>query len=356
MAKTLFLYNRKNYVEKKKMKVEKGIEISNITKESLGLMKKKEITEEDISEQLEILKEFLMYPTIDVEDIDLISKYCDISEMRIKVRNENDLKKISELSDNSNLVIEIDIYDLNEVSEIPEYFEVDISIKNMSQLSLEKIAEIEKKCCLGQVVIDQESNGYGIIDEISQRLEKHYDMHIYKMLRREIDNIICGVDKKYTEVEKFLDIYTRLGNKINYDWEHELDIEDANYKFNWGGYPLSHNLIGGLLYNSCVCEGYAKILKQVLSCVGINSKLIIGNEENEKHAWNQVYIDGRWYNVDLTWDAERIKDGRELDYCLQSDEEFINHNTKSIIKEKCEVSYNRDKLNFYLGKEDDLSR
>ena len=61
-----------------------------------------------------------------------------------------------------------------------------------------------------------------------------------------------------------------------------------------------------------------------MSC-GIDSRIISGdvpNIENSSHAWNQVKIGGKWYNVDLTWDAERIRSGKEVDFFLINDEEF----------------------------------
>ena len=173
---------------------------------------------------------------------------------------------------------------------------------------------------------------------------------MYKKLKNEIDLITNGVDNQSPEIEKFLEIYKRLGNKISYDWEHkDVDSDEEKGTIYLGGYPAAHNLEGGLLNNTCVCEGYSKILKQALACVGIKSKVILGNEQTEPHAWNQVNIDGIWYNTDLTWDEDKIKEGRQLDYCLQSDSEFMNHTTESSIAEQCNNSYDRNKINQYLG-------
>ena len=114
-----------------------------------------------------------------------------------------------------------------------------------------------------------------------------------------------------------------------------------------------------MLEGKCVCEGYAKILQQVLKSSGIDCKYISGigrdwwdlekTEDGEAHGWNQVKIDGQWYNCDLTWDAGRIKENRPLEYCLQSDEEFILHETDSTEKQTCSESYDRNKVNSYLG-------
>ena len=58
---------------------------------------------------------------------------------------------------------------------------------------------------------------------------------------------------------------------------------------------------------------------------GIDNRMIGGDVPgipNSGHVWNQVNIDDKWYNVDLTWDAKIIHSGGELEYFLLSDEEF----------------------------------
>ena len=326
------------------------INLSDLTIENLGLDAKQEISEFDMFEQLKTAKQFSLSPTIDIEDLETALKYIDIFEIKIKVRTQNDLEKILDLSNNSNILIDVDINDLKSIPEIPTLFTVDISVSDMSELSLDDIESLEKHCNLGRVSIQQESNGNligGFGDAISRGAEI-YDIDIYKQLKNEINLITNGIDKESPDIEKFLEIYKRLGNKISYDWEHK-DIDGENGTIYLGGYPPAHNLVGGLLNNTCVCEGYAKILKQALACVGIQAKVILGSGQEEPHAWNQVNIDGTWYNTDLTWDADKIKEGRELDYCLQSDSEFINHSTESIITEQCNNSFDRNKINQYLG-------
>lgn len=58
------------------------------------------------------------------------------------------------------------------------------------------------------------------------------------------------------------------------------------------------------------------------------------------HAWNQVNIDGKWYNTDLTWDKNYMADYALPEYCLKSDKDFLNHYPLSSNTEKCADSYN----------------
>lgn len=56
---------------------------------------------------------------------------------------------------------------------------------------------------------------------------------------------------------------------------------------------------------------------------GLKSKYIVGfPNKGHGHAWNQVRIDGNWYNVDPTWDARQSQMYHEWDNALQSDAVF----------------------------------
>ena len=62
----------------------------------------------------------------------------------------------------------------------------------------------------------------------------------------------------------------------------------------------SRNLLG-LLRGTAVCQGYAEIIRNSASEYGIQVELIRGSAPNgESHAWNQVKLDGFWYDDDFT--------------------------------------------------------
>lgn len=94
-----------------------------------------------------------------------------------------------------------------------------------------------------------------------------------------------------------------------------------------------------------------RICKNIAASTNIECKCIAGKTAittTDLHDWNQVKIDGQWYNCDLTWDADRLQSNRSLEYCLQSDEEFISHTATSRDVERCNVSYDRNKLHSAL--------
>ncbi|MDD3794420.1 MAG: transglutaminase domain-containing protein [Lachnospiraceae bacterium] len=68
-----------------------------------------------------------------------------------------------------------------------------------------------------------------------------------------------------------------------------------------------------------VCEGYAKSYKVLcdklgLPCVCIGGKV---NSSGEGHMWNGVFIDGKWYLTDVTWDDS--SSGISYKYFLSGD-------------------------------------
>lgn len=92
-----------------------------------------------------------------------------------------------------------------------------------------------------------------------------------------------------------------------HDWiisnfDYSLDTQNTNI----------YNIYGGLIEKSAVCEGYAETLKYILDELEIPCIIISGTATNsegktEKHAWNYVQINEKWYAVDTTWDDPIVK-------------------------------------------------
>ena len=66
------------------------------------------------------------------------------------------------------------------------------------------------------------------------------------------------------------------------------------------------------------------------------------------HAWNQVKIGDKWYNVDLTWERDAIvRTGVISKEILKSDQEFENHmmysSGRTANEEKCVTSMRKPK-------------
>lgn len=108
-----------------------------------------------------------------------------------------------------------------------------------------------------------------------------------------------------------------------------------------------YDIYGALVNRECVCEGYAKAFKYILDGLGIETVIVTGTGTNsegkqERHAWNYVNIDEKWYGVDSTWDDPIIvgeNSGRDKEikytYFLKGSTTFQNdHFPSGIFTEK----------------------
>ncbi len=100
----------------------------------------------------------------------------------------------------------------------------------------------------------------------------------------------------------------------------------------------SYEISGALLKKYAVCSGYAKTFKYLCDMADLECTYVTGTARGS-HAWNQVKIDGKWYNVDVTWD-DPVETGKAFDDCkynsykyfLVSDAEFTDHKAKGNVK------------------------
>ncbi len=61
---------------------------------------------------------------------------------------------------------------------------------------------------------------------------------------------------------------------------------------------------------------------------GLECRIITGKGNGEDHAWNIVKVNGKWYNIDLTWDDPVSSDGKAMlvyDCFLKSTKDFKGH-------------------------------
>lgn len=64
-----------------------------------------------------------------------------------------------------------------------------------------------------------------------------------------------------------------------------------------------------------VCGGYAGLFERLARALGLEAVAIVGHAwDNDglvgAHAWNAVRADGRWYLLDVTWDAGGVQGTR----------------------------------------------
>ena len=145
--------------------------------------------------------------------------------------------------------------------------------------------------------------------------------------KKQINRIVKNVVDSDNEIQKFLKVYKELALKLDLDGvsKNATDIK-------------------------CSKLNVANLLARCLQCINIDSNILYGDElENgEPHYWNQVKIDGNWYNVDLAIDIPYIKK-KKTEYCLVDDEDFYEfHKLKSGEKHYCKDEYNYKFVKTYI--------
>ncbi len=90
----------------------------------------------------------------------------------------------------------------------------------------------------------------------------------------------------------------------------------------------SHSIIGPLLYNIGVCEGFSELFKLLMDMLDVPCSIPCGIVAKERHAWNCVQIRGKWYHVDVTFDINHtIERFPAHDYFLLTDREIVRDRT-----------------------------
>ncbi len=132
---------------------------------------------------------------------------------------------------------------------------------------------------------------------------------------RDIKNIIARmreiearIPEEWNDWQKAKYIYETIGKNISYDFKYM----DA------GRHQQDSNLTT-LLSGKAVCAGYALLFKEMMDRQNIECEYIrgdaLGDGENpEKHAWNNITIDGKTVALDVTWDSARMHKGAKLEY------------------------------------------
>lgn len=198
-----------------------------------------------------------------------------------------------------------------------------ITIDNMGELSLDKLSSIEKRFnVIGVRIIEKDRNA-----KIEQRPISVED---YKKIRMVVDNDIINklyvaehMNKTVIDAQLATQIFCLISDKVRYDKEakgisKQMSVEE------WFSYYSNVSNITGLVTGKTICGGYAEILRNVLSCVGIDSKTIVGKTSSDgNHAWNQIKLGDTWFNIDLTWAAEQIRKGNPSGDLFMSDVAFF---------------------------------
>lgn len=119
-----------------------------------------------------------------------------------------------------------------------------------------------------------------------------------------------------TDEQKLEAVYNYVTKNIKYDYKKINTIQ--------AGYIPSIDTI--LEDGSGICYDYSVLAGSMLRSLDIPTKLIMGynNDIKKYHAWNEVYINGKWEIVDMTYDAAYMQRNKKIDmFKIANDYEVI---------------------------------
>lgn len=137
-------------------------------------------------------------------------------------------------------------------------------------------------------------------------------------------------------------------------WLHDWTLDQLEYdhSLNWCSAE------SGLTRHQGTCESYQRIYSKLLDAADIANGRIIGNG----HTWNAVKIDGKWCQMDLTWDDTSDNwygdlDQRHLYFGLNDELMAIAHSDHTANYQKADYAYRSADLsnNYFVrnGKADE---
>ena len=286
----------------------------------------------------------------------------------IRITNLRQLQRLGDQLklQNCGISLELENSDFDKIS-IEELREITFKYKiKECEFRIDNIlkADLEKASIIPNIDIYFRDSNY-----------KESDIGTFTKIKEKMNELIKDINMEDSDLNKFTIIYKRIAENIAYD-RTVSDIIELNREKDKNKEKISEESkekineaenLTGLISGKCVCGGFARILQCSLNSVGIDCQYIVGQTDFARdgwHAWNQVKIDGKWYNTDITWDKDSIgyhkfvREGviskypgvlEDLPYCLKSDEEFKHHKAASNNLFKCNESIDLSNLKKVFG-------
>ena len=183
--------------------------------------------------------------------------------------------------------------------------------------------DVEYTECLKDV--DVLANSQETLSDINNYVHPFNSFTHLETTYNNLGNVTFTIVKAYSQEDIDLinaaidDLYGRLvieGNSLEQNIKniHDYIINNTRYdtKKKSGKSQYRSDSAYGVLYEGyAVCGGYADTMALFLNRMNIpNFKA-----SSDMHVWNVVNIDGKWLNLDLTWDDPISIDGRDyLEY------------------------------------------
>ena len=290
---------------------------------------------------------------ISITDAEIIRGQAKVTANPIEIPDGVDLSKIDfnkeYLKGGILLLSQAQIAELKKFGNLPKDMTLAVRITSAKDLDGDTIRKLYHEDGVKKVIMMNED---GI-----RNTRIAYSANDYFHIRNILDEVVAGIDPKEFDFEKFTTVYSRIADIIKYD--HSVIDRTSTEGLRIAGNKRNdcRNLKNGLFDGTCVCAGYAEILRNALSLVDIKCKYLVGKTFDDPdlhslHAWNAVELADennvkRWYLTDPTWDAGNVLNGKPS-YMLMDKDTFTRRGHQKYLSydvpEISDKPYSRNRL------------
>lgn len=186
----------------------------------------------------------------------------------------------------------------------------DIAVLSSSQIELSNINSFVHP----YNSFDSIETEFDTLGKVVIKINKIYSDAEISLINDKVNQIIDSKLKNVSDAKAVIKIiHDYIINNTKYDSDRS-DNNIVKYK--------SDTAYGALLQGYGLCGGYTDAVALFLDHYDIPNFKVISDD----HVWNAVYLDGKWYHLDLTWDDPVSKSGKdylEYNFYLISTDELL---------------------------------
>ena len=220
--------------------------------------------------------------SIDTEQID-----DGVFAVECSIKNDNKVKLMVQ-KDGTTLYYNLCRYKKREV------FPLQLGNGSYTITVLENTRENRYKPVIQEMVEVESKDPLKVYLQTIQLIDWDYESHVVRKAAELTKNI------KDNE-EKVRVIYNHIIHNYNYDFEE-----------NEFAYDYVPNIEEIAKTKKGMCYDFSSLFASMLRSVGIPTKLVKGYGDKIKgyHAWNEVYLAGKWLIIDTSFDVQMFQDMR----------------------------------------------
>lgn len=159
---------------------------------------------------------------------------------------------------------------------------------------------------------------YDETGEVTVKIQHVYSEQEIDRIEKEVDSILAHqINDSMSDRDKILALHDYIIRTTKYD-PYKVDKEDSQKSDS----PYDSSRILGVLDDHyAICSGYTDLMAVFLERLHIPNYKIA----SDTHIWNAVFLDGKWWHLDLTWDDPITTSGQDIldhSYFLITNEEL----------------------------------